>query len=153
VPPELAKAMQVSQSLINYHLRVLVKCECVEVAATRERHGRPTRFYTATPGIILSAPHLELARDAPPVMADSSLAAFAANACSALGAGDSAATTFAVETLTLTAPHRLTAHQALRLTVANLRGLHEQSRQLNIATDALLVPIEVGIAMFEAPQP
>lgn len=151
--PELATDLRISQNLVNYHVRVLIECECAEVAATRQRGGRPTRFYTAKPGIVLPVPHLEPARQSQASVSESALASFAVNARSALDAGGGGASTFAVETLTLTAPHRLTAHQALRLTVANLRGLHEQSRQLSIATDAELIPVEIGVAMFEAPGP
>ena len=131
--PELAQEMRVSQSLVNYHLQVLMEGECVEISTTSKRHGRPTRLYAAKPG--------------------SALTALAINARSALSDGNGAATILAVETLTLTAPHRLTADQILRSAVADLRDLHEQSRRLNTATDAVLVPVEVGIAMFEAPQP
>lgn len=149
--PELARDLRISQSLTNYHVQVLIECECVDLAVTRERCGRPTRFYTARPGIVLSAPHLEPARGSQAPVGQEALDSFAINARSALSARDSAASTFAVETLTLTARHQLTAHQALRLTVANLRVLHEQSRHLSIATDAELIPVEIGIAMFEAP--
>ncbi len=151
--PELAQDLRASQDLVNYHVRVLIECECVEVAATRGRNGQPIRFYTAKPGIVLPAPHLGPGCESQAPVNESDLNTFAVNARSALGTGGGAASTFAVETLTFTAPHRLTAHQALRLTVANLRGLHEQSRQLSIATDAELVPVEIGIAMFEAPGP
>lgn len=151
--PELAQELQVSESLLNYHLQILTDCDCAEVAAIRERDGRPIRFYTAKPGIVLAAPHLEPARGARGPISEGMLDSFAANARSALKTADSAASTFAVETLRFTVPLRLTAHQAVRLTVANLRGLHEQSLQLSVATDADLIPVEIGIAMFEAPAP
>jgi DNA-binding transcriptional ArsR family regulator len=150
---ELAHDLRISQDLVNYHLEVLMKCDCIEVAAKRSRGGRNTRFYTAKAGIVWPSPELELPVEREPITKDI-MRAFACKAGLALGAGasnDGATATFAVETLTLTEPHRLSAHQALRLTVANLRGLHEQSRQLSIATDTPLIPIEIGIAMFDPP--
>lgn len=149
--PELALELHISQGLANYHLKVLMECDCAEIAATRERGGRDTRFYTAKPSIAFPTSQLGLPVEQEPVT-KAAMRAFACKAGSALDAGagnDDATSTFAVETLTLTAPHRLTANQALRLTVGNLRGLHERSRQLSIATDTRLIPIEVGIAMFE----
>lgn len=46
---ELARELRVSQSLVNYHLRVLIERECVEVVTTSERQGEPMRIYTAKP--------------------------------------------------------------------------------------------------------
>jgi len=149
--PELARELRLSQSLVNYHLQILIECECVELATTRKRNGRDTSFYTAKAGALLPAGRLE--PDGEPV-SEKAMRRFACRAISALETGaaeDSMVSTFAIETLTLTAPHRLSANEALRLTVANLRVLHELSRQLNIATDTPVVPVELAIAMFEPP--
>lgn len=148
--PELARELRLSQSLVNYHIQVLIECECVELATTRKRKGRDTNFYTAKAGVLLPAGGLE--PDSEPV-SEKAMRRFACRAISALEAGegeDTMISTFAIETLTLTAPHRLSANEALRLTVANLRVLHELSRQLNIATDIPVVPVEIAIAMFES---
>lgn len=148
---ELARELGVPEDRVDRHVKVLIECDCIEVAATRERNGRATPFYTTKPGILLPLPPLE-----PPaeqeLVTKAAMRAFARKAGSALDAGvanDTTTSTFAVETLTLTASHQLSANHALRLTIGSLRVLHEQSRELRIATDTQLIPIEVGIAMFE----
>jgi DNA-binding transcriptional ArsR family regulator len=148
---ELARELRISESRVEYHVNVLIECDCIEVAATRKRDGRATPFYTAKPGTLLPPSPLKPLVEQEPVT-KAAMQAFACRAGSALDAGaanDTATSAFAVETLTLTAPHRLNAIHSLRLTVGSLRALHEQSRQLRIATDTQLIPVEVGIAMFE----
>lgn len=147
---ELAGELRVPENRVNYHLKVLIECECVEVALTRKHHGRKTRFYTAKPGVVYQPPRLEPPIEREPVTQEA-MRAFACKASVALDASPSqkdGSSTFALESLSFTAPHQESAHQAMRLMVANLRSLHEQSRQLSIATETPLIPLEIGIAMF-----
>jgi len=148
--PELASYLGLSQSLVEHHLKVLIECDCVQIAATRRRQGRDTNFYTAKPGTLFPSAHGELEQRP---ITKAAARTFACNAGLALDASldkDQATSTFAFEALALTAPHLLTARQSLRLTLANLRSLHEQSHQLNVATDTPLISIELGVAMFES---
>lgn len=148
--PELADEMHKSQSLVNYHLEVLVRSGCVDVAARRKRNGRPTQFYTAKRGALPSSvPRAIAVRERTVSRVDMEELARKAGSALDLRARDDQASTFVVECLTLTAAHRVIANEALRLTVANLRVLHEQCRQLSIATDAPLSRVEMGVALFE----
>jgi DNA-binding transcriptional ArsR family regulator len=151
---ELAKQLRLADGAVDYHIGVLRDCDCIQVATTRKRMGRDVKFYTAKPNIFYSAPHIEAA-----LMRTSASAAefpgFLEKSQSAIDAGavePDGGGTFVVEALTLTEPHRRTAEEAIHLTVANLRTLHEQSRELNVAIDAPVCHIELGIAMFSAPE-
>jgi hypothetical protein len=153
--PELAKELRIREGRIDYHVRVLLECDYIEHAVTRKRNGKDTRFFGLKSGVGYSTLHLGSLFHAKPVTRNT-LHAFACKVNSALEAGvadDGANPTLALEALALTEPHRRTALEALRLTVANLRLLDEQSRQLNIATDAPLVSVELAIAMVPATPP
>jgi DNA-binding transcriptional ArsR family regulator len=152
--PELTRELSIRENLANYHLGVLLDCDCIEIAVTRKRSGKDTRFFRVKPGVAFPTMSLsplfkeeEVSRHA--------LRAFGRKVSSVLEGTDEegSGTTIAFETFSLTEPDQFVAQEALRLTVANLRRLAEQSRQVSIATDAPLTSIELGIAMIPASPP
>jgi DNA-binding transcriptional ArsR family regulator len=155
--PELSKKLRIPEDRLNYHLGVLLGCDCIEVAATRERHGKDTRLFSVKSGAIFSIDFFgSLAESEQEPINRSTFKTFASKVHSLLGGeptdGDESAT-IALETLDLTDEHRHLAKETIRLTVIHLRQLGEMSRQVNIATAAPLEPVEFGIALLQTLQP
>lgn len=149
---ELAEELKLTDSHVRYHLNELLEAECAQLATTRKLRGKDVRFYTAKPGILLSAPHIQTAIERRPATAPA-LQGFLRRARAAADAGAAEwhdVATFLVESMDLTEKHRETAEEAIHLTMANLRTLSEQSRVLNIATGTPLSRVEFGFAMFPA---
>ena len=149
--PELADQSGLPLNVVSHHLRVLLECECVDVAASRKQGGSKLCFYKVRPGILARPSPFDSLIPKRPV-SDVAMEGLARNAASVLNTRkeqDDLTCTFAVETLTLTAAHRQSALEALRLAVTNLLQLQELSRQLSVATDAPLLSLELGVALFE----
>lgn len=152
--PELTRKLGIPESLVNYHLGVLLDCDCIELAVTRKRSGKHTRFFRVKPGIVVSTGSLSPLFSGEAVN-KRTLHAFGRKVSSALEGveEEGSEATITLEAFALTEADQFVAHEALRLTVANLRLLAEQSRQMSIATDAPLTSVELGIAMIPASPP
>ena len=48
-PPELARDLNVPPQNVNYHVKVLVELDFIELVGTRRRRGAKEHFYKATP--------------------------------------------------------------------------------------------------------
>jgi len=152
-PVDMKRALGGTLNRINYHLKVLVDCGCVEVIETEPVRGAVKHYYRAVPRSFLGHPDL---RHVPPSIrggaTEMSARSFHKAFCSAAEDGkvDSEDAIFNWMTL---AVDRLGREKAIELGETVLKGyelIAKQSRERAAEGEEPLGSLIVGVATFDA---
>ena len=152
-PIEMKRALGGTLNHINYHLKVLVDCGCVEVSRTEPVRGAVKHFYRAVPRSYLGHPDL---REVPPSIrggaTEMALRSFAKAFRRAAEAGNVDNDDAILGWMSL-AVDELGREKAIELGETVLRGyelIAKQSRERAAGDEKPLAPLVVAVATFDA---
>jgi len=152
-PIEMKRALGGTLNLINYHLKVLVDCGCVEVSRTEPVRGAVKHFYRAVPRSYFGHPDL---REVPPSIrggaTEMALRSFSKAFRRAAEAGNVDSEDAILGWMSL-AVDELGREKAIELSETVLRGyelIAKQSRERATGDEKPLAPLVVAVAAFDA---
>lgn len=152
-PVEMKRALGGTLNRINYHLKVLVDCGCVEVAETEPVRGAVKHYYRAVPRSFFGHPDL---RQVPASIrggaTEMSLRSFSRAFRRAAEAGHVDGEDAIFNWMSL-AVDKLGRKEAIKLSEAALEGyerIARQSRERAAEGQGSLASLVVGIATFDA---
>ena len=152
-PVEMKRSLGGTLNLINYHLKVLVDCGCVEVSRTEPVRGAVKHFYRAVPRSFFGHPDL---REVPASIrggaTEMSLRSFSKAFRRAAEAGNVDGEDAILNWMSL-AVDELGREKAIELSETVLRGFEliaRQSRERAADGEQPLAPLVVGVAAFDA---
>lgn len=152
-PIEMKRAIGGTLNLVNYHLKVLVECGCVEVTRTEPVRGAVKHFYRATPRSFFG--HRDL-REVPASIrggaTEMSLRTFskAFNRAAEAGNVDSEDAVLSWMSLAVDGLGREEAIAASEEVLERYELIAERSRKRAAASEEPLAPLVVGVACFDA---
>ena len=151
-PTELRRLLGGTLNLINYHLKVLQDCGCVEVSRTEPVRGAVKHFYRAVPRSFLG--HQDL-RDVPDSVrggaTELALCSFlgALRRAGEAGKVDSAESILSWMTLAVDEAGREKVIELGEIVLAAYELIVRQSRERAALTGEPLLPVVVALATFE----
>ncbi|HEU5252648.1 MAG TPA: winged helix-turn-helix domain-containing protein [Solirubrobacterales bacterium] len=152
-PVEMKRSLGGTLNLINYHLKVLVDCGCVEVARTEPVRGAVKHFYRAVPRSFFGHPDL---REVPASIrggaTEMALRSFSKAFHRAAEAGNVDGDDAILNWMSL-AVDELGREKAIELSETVLRGFEliaKQSRERAAEGEKPLAPLVVAVAAFDA---
>lgn len=152
-PIEMKRAIGGTLNLVNYHLKVLVDCGCVEVTRTEPVRGAVKHFYRAMPRSFFG--HRDL-REVPASIrggaTEMSLRTFSKAFRRAAEAGnvDSADAVLSWMSLAVDELGREEAIEASEQVLERYELIAKQSRERAAASEEPLAALVVGVASFDA---
>lgn len=152
-PVEMKRSLGGTLNLINYHLKVLVDCGCVEVSRTEPVRGAVKHFYRAVPRSFFGHPDL---REVPASIrggaTEMALRSFSKAFHRAAEAGNVDGEDAILTWMSL-AVDELGREKAIELSETALRGFEliaRQSRERAAGDEKPLAPLVIGVAAFDA---
>lgn len=152
-PIEMKRKLGGTLNLVNYHLKVLVDCGCVEVSRTEPVRGAVKHFYRAVPRSYFGHPDL---REVPPSIrggaTETAVRSFYKAFRRAAGAGNVDSDDAVLGWLSLPVDER-GRKRAIALSKRTLKGyeqIAEQSRERAADAEKALAPLVVAVVAFDA---
>jgi hypothetical protein len=153
-PALMARELEVPLGDIAYHVRVLVKNDCLELVRKEPRRGATEHFYRAKPSSFIGSQDLrKVPRAVRSAISWSGLRSFFRRAVAAIHAGvidDREDTVFTWRTITVDSQGWAEAARALSEADARLGDIHAQSCLRLRERESEGTRVVVGLAGFEA---